>query len=295
MKILITKKQLSVLTEGLADDETFKNMVKGFEGTVKDSSGNHYTFDDKDPKKPPKEKKTFVKTNTKPYGGTLTIGWGHTGSEAKIGNKISNTKAEELLKNDITAEENKTKAKFPKYDTYPLYLKRALTNAIYRGEAGPDWIKAANAGNWSSAATKYLEGWNIDFSKADDPTMVGSVAHRMVTNQRAMKKYAQELKTGKVTTDTTTKKPTTTTTIIGKTIYPKKTSDSDYANIRSSAEVNTGLWNNQIATVTYPSPIGVVQSSTKDDTGKTWYYVKLADGVSWWHTHGYVRSDVVTR
>lgn len=292
MKILITNKQFSVLTEGLADDETFKNMVKGFEGTVKDSSGNHYTFDDKDKKNP----KTFVDSTTKKKGGTLTIGWGHTGSQAKIGNKISNTKAEELLKQDITAEENKAKTMFPKYDTYPLYLKRALTNTVYRGEAKSthDWVKAANSGNWTSAATKYLEGWNIDFSKADDPTMVGSVAHRMVTNQRAMKRYANELKTGKVTTDTTTKKPTTTT-MIGKTIYPKKTSESDYANIRSSAEVNTGLINNQIATVTYPSPIGVVQSSTKDDTGKTWYYVKLADGISWWHTYGYVRSDVVTR
>jgi GH24 family phage-related lysozyme (muramidase) len=289
MKILITKKQLSVLTEGLADDETFKKMIKRFEGTVIDSSNNHYTFDDEDTKTP----KTFVDSSNKKKGGTLTIGWGHTGPQAKVGNKISNPKAEELLKQDITAEENKTKGKFPKYDTYPLYLRRALTNAIYRGEAGPDWIKAANAGNWSSAATKYLEGWDIDFSKADDPTMVGSVAHRMVTNQRAMKKYAKELKTGKVTTNTTTKKPTTTS-IIGKTIYPKKTKDSDYANIRSSIEVNTGFINNQIGTVKYPSPIGVVQSTSKDDTGKTWYYVKLSDGISWWHDYGYVRSDVVT-
>jgi len=202
MKIIITEKQYKILNESLVDDKVFRDTIKSFESTVTNSVGNHYTFDDKDPKNP----KTFIKSKS-PYGGVLTIGWGHTGTSAKPGNAISNKNAEDLLSQDISKEENKAKQIFPKYNTYPLYVQRAITNSVYRGEAksGYEWVKNINLGKWKLAAEKYLEGWNIDFSKADDPKMKGSVAQRMKSNQKAFLKYADELKSG------TTSKPETTT------------------------------------------------------------------------------------
>jgi len=288
MKIIITESQLkNLLTEGIADDAVLRDTIKSFESTVVDSLGNHYVFDDKDPKTP----KTFVNSVSKKKGGTLTIGWGHTGSEAKIGNKISNTKAEQLLSSDITKEENKTIGLFPKYNSYPIYVKRALVNAVYRGEAKSsyEWVKAINSGKWDTAATKYLEGWNIDFSQANDPRYKGGVADRMVTNQNAFKKYANELKSGKPSSTTTT------TSIIGSNIYPKKTTDSDYANVRTEPQVNNGWINNLISTVYSPDLIGKVEKTQKGADGKTWYYVKLADDVSWFYSYGWVRSDVVKK
>ena len=194
MKIIITESQLKMLTEAtsLADDENFRDTIKSYENEVVDATGKHYVFDDKDPKNP----KTYVSSPNKKRGGTLTIGWGHTGPEAKVGAKITKTKAEQLLTLDIINEEKKTKNLFPKYDTYPTYIKKALVNSVYRGEAkkGYKWVEAINAGNWDDAAAKYLQGWNIDFSQANDPKYKGGVADRMVTNQDAFKKYAKELK-----------------------------------------------------------------------------------------------------
>jgi len=205
MKIIITESQLNLLLEAspLASDNEFRDTIKSFENEVVDGSGKHYVFDDKDPKDP----KTFVSSPSKKRGGKLTIGWGHTGPEAKIGAKITNTKAEQLLTSDINNEEKKTKNLFPKYDSYPLYVRRALVNSVYRGEAkkGYEWVNDINAGKWETAATKYLQGWDIDFSQANDPKYKGGVADRMVTNQEAFKQYANELKGGK--TPTTDKKP----------------------------------------------------------------------------------------
>jgi len=205
MKIIITESQLNLLLEAspLASDNEFRETIKSFENEVVDGSGKHYVFDDKDPKDP----KTFVSSPSKKRGGTLTIGWGHTGPEAKIGAKITNTKAEQLLTSDINNEEKKTKNLFPKYDSYPLYVRRALVNSVYRGEAkkGYEWVNDINAGKWETAATKYLQGWDIDFSQANDPKYKGGVADRMVTNQETFKQYANELKRGK--TPTTDKKP----------------------------------------------------------------------------------------
>jgi GH24 family phage-related lysozyme (muramidase) len=197
MKIIITESQYKILNESLVNDKTFRETIKSFESTVTNSKGEHYTFDDKDPKNP----KTFIKDKS-PYGGVLTIGWGHTGSEAKPGRAINNKKAEDLLSKDISNEEGKAKKLFPKYDTYPLYVQRALTNSVYRGEAksGYQWVKSINSGEWKTGAEKYLQGWGIDFSRADDSRMQGSLAQRMKTNQRAFLKYVDELKS-------TTKKP----------------------------------------------------------------------------------------
>lgn len=312
MKIIITKKQYNVLNENLSDDQIFRKTIKGYESTVVDKSGSHYVFDDKDPKTP----KTFIKSAKDKKGGTLTIGWGHTGDNAKLGNKIPNAKAENLLSQDITTVENRAKRLFPKYGNYPLYLQRALVNCLYRGEAKSsyEWVKSIISDDWDKASKKYLEGWDINFKQASDPRYKGGVADRMVTNQKAFKKYADEIKANPSILKKNTKdkpqnlksqneipnnssKPKENINNIykvGTKIYPKKTADSDYANVRTSTEVNTGFINNLITAVYYPKLIGVIEKTQKDNTGKMWYYVKLADGLSWYYNHGWVRFDVVT-
>jgi GH24 family phage-related lysozyme (muramidase) len=201
MKIIITESQLRLLTEAasLAGDEDFRETIKSYENEVTNSSGKHYVFDDADPKNP----KTFVSAPNKKRGGTLTIGWGHTGPEAKIGNVITKSKAEQLLTSDIQNEENKTKSLFPKYDSYPIYVRKALVNSVYRGEAkrGYKWVEAINDGEWEKGAKMYLQGWDIDFSQAKDPKYKGGVADRMVSNQESFIKYGKELTGDKKTTN----------------------------------------------------------------------------------------------
>jgi GH24 family phage-related lysozyme (muramidase) len=318
MKIIITESQLRLLTEAasLANDEDFRDTIKSYENEVVNSSGKHYVFDDADPKNP----KTFVSAPNKKRGGTLTIGWGHTGPEAKIGNVITKSKAEQLLTSDIQKEENKTKSLFPKYDSYPLYVRKALVNSVYRGEAkkGYKWVEAINAGNWEDAATKYLQGWDIDFSQAKNPKYKGGVADRMVTNQEAFKKYAQELKSK------TKQKPQQTSQVkpkpgenphtefsgtipdgvdyktwermyyINKVVYPTKRSDTDYVNLRYTPEVNNGFIDNKIGMVKWPNPVGVIKDIKDVTQNDKWYYVKLDSTVDAEDDYAWVSADYVS-
>ena len=316
MKIIITESQLRLLTEAasLAGDEDFRETIKSYENEVTNSSGKHYVFDDKDPKDP----KTFVNASSKKRGGTLTIGWGHTGAEAKIGNVITISKAEQLLTSDIQKEENKTKSLFPKYDNYPLYVRKALVNSVYRGEAKKDykWVEAINAGNWEDAATKYLQGWDIDFSQAKNPKYKGGVADRMVSNQEAFKKYAQELKSKTKPQQTSQDKPKsdkkTYTEFSGdipddvdyktwerlyhvnKVVYPTKRSDTDYVNLRYTPEVNNGFIDNKIGMVKWPNPVGVIKDIKDVTQNDKWYYVKLDPTVDAEDDYAWVSSKYVS-
>ena len=304
MKIIVTEEQYNLLKESLVDDTEFRETIKSFESTVTDSKGNHYTFDDKDPKNP----KTFIKGKS-PYGGVLTIGWGHTGDKAKPGKKISNSEAERLLTQDIKKEEQKAKNLFPKYDTYPIYVQRTLTNATYRGEAksGYEWVKLINSGNWDLASKKYLEGWNVDFSQAKNPRYKGGVADRMVKNQEAFKKYAKELKSTKIpekkVQEKTPNQPQKKhldihdpgwlkSRLYGKKIYATKTVDTDFVNVRNSPEVNNGLISNKIATVKYPNIVGVAKDA-KMLGNESWIWVELDPSVGVWDEGGWVMYKYV--
>ena len=310
MKIIITESQLNLLMEAssLVDDTDFRETIKSYENEVVDPSGNHYVFDDNDPKNP----KTFVNSTNKKRGGTLTIGWGHTGTEAKVGNKISKAKAEQLLTSDIRKEENKAKDLFPKYGDYPLYVKKALVNSVYRGEAKKDykWVKAINDGDWEDAATKYLQGWDIDFSQASNPKYKGGVADRMMTNQKAFKKYANELKSKTKPKSDTQKGPYTEFSgnipddadyktwerlyHINKVVYPTKRSDTDYVNLRYTPEINNGLIDNKIGAVKWPNPVGVIKDIKDVTQNDKWYYVKLDPTVDAEDDYAWVSAKYVS-
>lgn len=88
----------------------------------------------------------------------------------------------------------------------------------------------------------------------------------------------------------------------GRTLYPKTKAEggADYANVRSSAEVNTdqGWWDtgNKITTIYKGTGIGKVISETTSVLGGypyRWFKVNLNSAVGG-HTIGYVRADTVT-
>lgn len=89
-------------------------------------------------------------------------------------------------------------------------------------------------------------------------------------------------------------------------LYPKRKwqGGSDYANVRSSAEVNTeSAWydpfDNLLTTIGAGTPIGKVISKTTgvyNSYAYTWFKVKLNKKVGFWGTtdEGFVRADTVT-
>lgn len=90
-----------------------------------------------------------------------------------------------------------------------------------------------------------------------------------------------------------------------KVLYPKRAwqGGSDYANVRSSAEVNTeSAWydpfDNLLTTIGAGTPIGKVISETSgvyNSHPYRWFKVKLSKPVGFWGTEeGFVRGDTVT-
>lgn len=100
--------------------------------------------------------------------------------------------------------------------------------------------------------------------------------------------------------------------IMGATLYPAINSTDavtghnkalGFVNVRSSAEVNTGIVNNGIERIDYPTPIGKVIGETYDDMSPKhrWFKVKLAKPHTTYnflipktHTEGWVRADNVS-
>jgi GH24 family phage-related lysozyme (muramidase) len=188
MKILITETQYKLLlneSSSLVNDAEFQNMVKKFEGSVKTKDGKHITYDDK-------TSKPVVKPSQ--LQGTLTIGYGTTKAvypEMKVGEKISEPKATDLLKRGIEKIENKTRSLIPKYDSFPKYVKIAIMNARYRGDLGPKTIELINKGKCSIVSKEYLNHPNYK-----NPGNMTGVVKRMKSNADAFDKYAKEVKGG---------------------------------------------------------------------------------------------------
>lgn len=185
MKIIITESQLKLITEDtLSDDEGFKELVKGWEGKVIDPvTKKHITYDDVTMK---------PVTSPKQIQGTMTIGYGTTRSvypQMKVGERISDSKANQLLELGIKKEENEVRRLIPKYDQYPRYIRIALLNAKYRGDLGPATIKLINQNKWSLVSKEYLNHPNYK-----NPGRYPGVVKRMKSNADAFDRYAKELK-----------------------------------------------------------------------------------------------------
>jgi GH24 family phage-related lysozyme (muramidase) len=270
----------SLLSESLVDDPEFREKVKEWEGKVTDENGLHVTYDDATmrPVKSPKQ-----------VQGVVTIGYGTTKSiypQLKPGMKISEKQAESLLTKGIQKIESDVKRRIPKYNSYPKYIQMAIMNASYRGDLGPATIKLINSGQWNKVSKEYLNHPNYI-----NPGNLRGVVTRMKSNADAFDRYAAEL-AGKTSKDAYGHGEQYMT--IGKTVYPRKTSKHDYANVRNEPIINNGIVNNIIATIQWPNPVGVAKKKKTDNQMMTWYYVELPKNVSLLHDHGWVRFDAIT-
>ena len=141
----------NILFEQITTDSEFRKEIKAIEGDPpKNKSGNYIAFDD--------------------GFGNMTIGWGHI-DNVKKGDIITPSKAEEYLTNDIAIKVKTAKRKFPKYDSFDIQIKRAIVNALYRGDLGPATSKLINTEptNWNAVADEYLN--SNEFRREKQKTM----------------------------------------------------------------------------------------------------------------------------
>ena len=223
-----------------------------------------------------------------PEGGNPTIAFGHKLTDSDMStnrfvNGLTDAEANILLQNDLQAAEAKAKRLIQTYDTVPVAAQQALINACYRGELGttktPNTLKLMNQGKWAAAAREYLNHKEYNDASADS-----TIRRRMDWNAARFSNVAK------------TKKPLSAVSgeaMVGKVLYPRKTSTTNYATIRTTPEVNTGLINNEQTKIVWPNPVGVVDGE-KLVGSNTWYHVQLPKGVGNGTGGGWVRYDVVT-
>jgi len=133
---------------------TGHDLLKGFEGEIRDkSTGKHIAYRD--------------------GGGVLTIGWGHTGPDVKVGKTITDAEAKVLLDKDIAWA---SKCVNETLMGYPLTQNQfdALVSLCYN--IGPDpkkgfpsstVVKRIKNGDYKGAA-EALTWWNKDNGKVVD-------------------------------------------------------------------------------------------------------------------------------
>ena len=128
-----------------------------------------YTYDDAYYNDPPIEYKSSKYIKGKP-GGTLTIGYGHTGREAYEGNTITKEKALELLKEDLSTAVgcvNRIVKQWIKDDRLgakmDICMYEALVSLVFNSGCEnvrtSSWIQDVKFGRWNKA-TKSIKTWN---------------------------------------------------------------------------------------------------------------------------------------
>ena len=123
-------------------------------------------------------------------GGSDTIAYGHKllpGEDFSKG--ITDEEAITLLRQDIAKCEVAIRKALPNYDSLPQYVKNGIISAWYRGDLGPKatpkTMALMKAGDWSQAATEYL-------NSRDFKTGFAGVKKRMQDNADAFTKFASE-------------------------------------------------------------------------------------------------------
>lgn len=140
------------------------------------------------------------------HTGNPTIGIGHHLSGSEADRKLINTifdgtvnydsllkgtqaltkdQVEKLFNVDVKIKEKLASKHMPDYDNFDQNTKKAIVNALYRGDLGPKTIKLINAKKWKSAAAEYLNNPNAKSGPKQ-------VKRRMKTNAALLYKNAQK-------------------------------------------------------------------------------------------------------
>lgn len=129
----------------------------------------------------------------KDHKGIPTIGIGHkilSGEDFSKG--ITKEDAKQLFYKDVKERVSIAKRIFPKFDSYPDYLKVALLDGVFRGDHKSKYrtTKLINAGKFADAAKEYLNHNDYRTSKKSN----SGVWKRMERNSNALQKFASEQK-----------------------------------------------------------------------------------------------------
>jgi len=193
MRIIITENQLNTLVEQTEDyfvvPKTASSELSKFISKDEGVNGKVvlFTYDDAYYNDPPIEYDSSGYKKGKP-GGTLTIGYGHTGKEAYEGNKITKEKALELLKEDLSeavgcvnriintwTTDDRPGAKMSqcKYDA----IVSLVFNSGCENVRTSPWIQDVKFGRWKKAYTK-IKTWNPPQQRKEGGTWVDNYTRR---------------------------------------------------------------------------------------------------------------------
>ena len=127
-----------------------------------------------------------------------TIGIGHRIKPGEDFTNFDEEAAEKLFESDLSLNIAKTKDIFPKYDTYPVDIKKALVDGVFRGDYKKTHktVKHINEGLWDKVPKEYINRKDYRKSKASEGTsepMTG-VYKRLDENAALFKGYGNYLK-----------------------------------------------------------------------------------------------------
>jgi len=122
------------------------NVIKRFENSVDNPRGGYN-----------KAKKLWFPHKSL-EGGSDTIAYGHKIQPGENFSKgLTDSDALKLLEKDIDKKLKIAKSQMKKFDTFPLTVKIAVINALYRGDMGPKTMILLNQNKFADAAREYLD------------------------------------------------------------------------------------------------------------------------------------------
>lgn len=109
---------------------------------------------------------------------------------------LTENQIDKLFDYDYQKHAARAKRLFPNFTTFPLNVKAAIIDGIYRGDlsGSPKTIRLINQDAWQAAAQEYLDNREYKGAKINK---MGGVATRMDRNAKAFSDYAQQLQNGK--------------------------------------------------------------------------------------------------
>ena len=184
LSLLIEQTEDYLVVPKIASDELSKFISKdeGVNGKVV-----LFTYDDAYYNDPPIEYDSSGYESGKP-GGTLTIGYGHTGKEAYEGNKITEEKALELLKKDLSDAVgcvNRVVTQWIKDDRPGAKMDQCMYDAIVslvfnsgcENVRTSPWIQDVKFGRWDNVP-KSIKVWNPPQQRTESGTWVNNYTRR---------------------------------------------------------------------------------------------------------------------
>jgi GH24 family phage-related lysozyme (muramidase) len=132
----------------------------------------------------------------KPYidtEGNPTIGIGHKIRDGEdFSGGITIEEAKKIFSQDVQEKLNIARSLFPKFDTYPNYIKVALLDGVFRGDHKRTYktTKLINNDQWIDASQEYTND-RPDYDRSK--TKGTGVYRRMDENARRMAEYGKEI------------------------------------------------------------------------------------------------------